>query len=289
MNRRVLSAALTGLVLVAGAAAQTPACDALADVERRLAHKLLAEQYLYDCCDQTIAACLQDTLTCRLATRLADSICRRAAAGQDEAAIVRGLSRRARSMITPRTFAIDLDPAAAAVAGEDTARAVLVEYACARCPFCADITPRLYEEITAGRLKGRARMHLKIFPIRSHPHSKETGQGLMAAMALGRFWPFLLHTYTHFDEFSMDAQGAWAASAGMDPGTFECLVADPGTTDRLVESKKEGLRNGVNATPAFFINGRRYVGDLDLEEMVDVLLEEADRVAGLTRDRETGH
>jgi len=42
------------------------------------------------------------------------------------------------------------------------------------------------------------------------------------------------------------------------------------------------LRNQVDATPTFFINGRRYAGDIELEEMVDVLLEEAERLAGLT-------
>ena len=282
MIERVLFTALTGLLAVTSIRAQTPACDALRGAGRQLAQKLLTEQYLYDCCDQTIAECLADTPTCRLAVRLANSVCRRAAAGQDETTIVRGLSRRARSMITSRTFAIDPSPKVAAAVGPDTARVVLVEYACARCPFCARITPRLYEEVTTGRLKRQVRFCFKLFPIRSHPYSRETGLGFMAAITLGRFWPFLLHTYAHFDEFSIDEQQAWAEAAGMDPAAFNRLVADPATTDLLVESKKEGLRNQVDATPTFFINGRRYVGDMDLEEMVDVLLEEAERVAGLT-------
>jgi protein-disulfide isomerase len=282
MIERVVLTALTGLMMVASIRGQTPTCDALERGERELAQKLLTEQYLYDCCDRTIAACLADTPTCRLAVRLADSVCRRVAAGQDETAIVRGLSRRARSMTTPRTFAIDLNPEVAAAVGPDTARVVLVEYACARCPFCARITPRLYEEVTTGRLKERVRFCFKVFPIRSHIYSKETGLGLMAAIALGRFWPFLLHTYARFDEFSIDEQQAWAKAAGMDPAAFDHLVAAPGTVDLLVASKKEGLRNQVDATPAFFINGRRYVGDMDLEEIVDVLLEETERVNGLT-------
>ena len=282
MIERVLFIALTVLMAVTSVCAQTPACAALEGAERQLAQKLLAEQYLYDCCDRTIAACLADTPTCRLAVRLADSVCRRVAAGQDEAAVIRGLSRRARSMITPRRFAIDLKREVKAVVGSDSARVILVEYACARCPFCARITPRLYEEVTAGRLRGQVRFCFKVFPIRSHPYSKETGLGFMAAMTLGRFWPFLLHTYAHFDEFSLDEQPAWAEETGMDSASFDRLVADPATTGLLVESKKEGLRNQVDATPTFFINGRRYVGDMDLEEMMDVLLEEAERVAGLT-------
>jgi protein-disulfide isomerase len=49
---------------------------------------------------------------------------------------------------------------------------------------------------------------------------------------------------------------------------------------KLVKSKKEGVRNRVESTPALFINGRRYVGDLDVRSVLDVLMEEYDRVTG---------
>ena len=72
----------------------------------------------------------------------------------------------------------------------------------------------------------------------------------------------------------------WAREAGLSPTAFEAATAEPATRERLVSSKKEGLRNGVEATPTLFIDGRPYVGDLDLEELVDVIGEERDRVTG---------
>ena len=278
--RQGLWPGVLALLLATAAAAQTPTCDALQGEERELADRLLAEQYLYDCCDRTMAECLQDTPTCRLAVRLASNLCRRVGAGQDGAAIERILSRRGRSMVDPRTCEFDLDPGVAAAVGADTARVAVVEYACARCPFCARLTPALYREVAGGRLRGRVRLYFKAWPIRSHTHSKETNLGLASAMELGRFWPFLLYAFAHFDDFGPATQAAWAAEVGMDQAAFEALVADPAAAARLVESKKEGLRHGVSATPTFFINGRRYVGDLGVEEMVDVLLEEWDRAAG---------
>ena len=36
----------------------------------------------------------------------------------------------------------------------------------------------------------------------------------------------------------------------------------------------------MDATPAFFINGRRFAGDLGIGELIDVLEEEYERVSG---------
>jgi protein-disulfide isomerase len=47
----------------------------------------------------------------------------------------------------------------------------------------------------------------------------------------------------------------------------------------LIAAKREGVRNRVNATPTVFINGRLYTGDLGVENIIDVLEEEAERVA----------
>ncbi len=78
------------------------------------------------------------------------------------------------------------------------------------------------------------------------------------------FWPFMLHAYRDFDGYSPKQQLRWAAAAGLDQGNFTALLSDPATRETVVESKKEGLVNGVEETPTLFINGRRWVGDLEL-------------------------
>jgi protein-disulfide isomerase len=156
----------------------------------------------------------------------------------------------------------------------------LVEYACGRCPYCAKITPKIHEEVTKGRLKGKAKLYFRVFPIRGHEFSKEAGLGFMAAATLGDFWSFVLHSYDRFDLFCPDRQVEWAAQVGLDRNHFEGLLEDPALEQRLVQSKKEGIVNKVDATPTFFINGRKYFGDMDIDEMIDVVLEEYDRLSG---------
>jgi 2-hydroxychromene-2-carboxylate isomerase len=99
---------------------------------------------------------------------------------------------------------------------------------------------------------------------------------------MGRFWEYLLHDYGHFDEFTPARLVEWAATVGLDRAEFSRLAAAPATRDALVASKKEGLANGVEETPTFFVNGRRWVGELELEELVDAIGEEAGRRRGET-------
>jgi len=60
---------------------------------------------------------------------------------------------------------IDLDGVPSV--GSPDAQVTVVEYACARCPFCAKITPQLYEAVDAGSLRGKAKLYFKVFPWRS--------------------------------------------------------------------------------------------------------------------------
>ena len=275
-----IAAALALWLIRAGnCPAQTPACDALLGQQKTLAGELLSSQYPYDCCDETIAECLKHERVCALAWRLSENVCRRVADGQKKEKIVRALSRRARSMM-PSGHKAGIELGGMPGAGDANAPVVLVMYACARCPLCSTVTPLMYDAVSKGPLTGKVRLYFKTFPIRSHEYSKEAGQGLVAAARMGKFWEFVLHSFEHFDEFSVEKQRTWAGEVGLDEEVFEKLLADREGRDILIRNKKEGLRNKVDATPSFFIDGRRFVGDVEMPELIDVLEEEYERLSG---------
>jgi len=276
---RVATTILAVLLAASAATAQTPACAALNDSQRRTAEKILTSEYLYECCDETISRCLEAQPTCRLAVRIADDICRRVAAGQDETRIRRALSRRARAMMGGGTPA-EIDLSTAPILGPANAPVTVVVYACGRCPYCSRLIPALYEAVEDGMLHDQARLAFRIFPIRGHEGSTEASLGFAAAAAMDRFWPYMLHAYRHFDDYSADQQPSWAAAVGLDSDDFAARLDDPATRESVVASKKEGLVNKVEETPAVFINGRQWVGDLIIEALVDAIQEEAERVRG---------
>jgi protein-disulfide isomerase len=281
VKRYLIAALMVTATLVTPSAGQTPACDALRGARRHLAERVLESEYVYECCDQTIAQCLAARPTCELAVRLAENVCRRVAQGEDESRIRRALSRRARSMVGGGAVA-EFDLSSSPAAGSGDAAVTVVVYACARCPYCSRLVPALYRAVTVGPLRDEARLVFRVFPIRGHEHSTEAGLAFAAAQGMGKFWEFLLYAYAHFDTFSVEAQPEWAAAVGLDPAAFSARVTDPAIREALVASKKEGLLNGVEETPTLFINGRRWVGDLEIGEVVDALEEEAARVRGRT-------
>jgi protein-disulfide isomerase len=271
MNRR-FGIALAIALWTAPVVAQTSICDDFAGDARVLAERILASEYLYDCCDDTISVCLATRPDCELGGRLADNVCRRVAAGQDEARIRRALSRRARSMVGGADAA-EVDLAAAYSTGPEDAPVTVVIYACARCPYCSKLIPELHNTLEHGPLRDRVRLAFRVFPIRGHEGSTPAGLAFVAAGEMGAFWPYMLHAYGNFDDWSETAQLEWSAAVGLDRATFEARSANPETRELLVASKKEGLVNRVEATPTLFIDGRRWVGDLETSELVDALEE----------------
>jgi protein-disulfide isomerase len=276
MISRALAASALVLMPVSGAT-QTPTCDGLEPAARQRAAALLSSEHPYDCCDGTITECLHTEPVCHLAWRRAEAVCRRVAAGEDDETVRRALSRRARSML-PGLDSAQIELAEAPCVGPDDAPVTVVVFACARCPFCSKLVPELHAAVSDGPLAGSTRLCFKTFPIRGHPMSKEGGLAFMAAAAEGRFWPFALHAYNHFDDFCIDRLEEWADAAGLE--RFAELYPADTTRGALVESKKEGLRLGVDATPTVFLNHRRYVGELSVETLIDVIGEERERVTG---------
>ncbi len=270
------------LLLVAQALqAATPACDALFEADRAHAAALMQRVFIHDCCDEPLAACLVQRPRCRLADRLADDLCARVAQGQTDVRIRQALTERAWTAL-PAGGPARIDLSEAPMAGDPAAPVAVVVYASPRGVHCSRLVPGVVDAVTQGSLRGRVRLYVRLFPLRSNEHDTEAGLALMAAQRLGAFWDLALLGYARFDAFSLEAQRAWARELGLDPAEVDRLAADPGLLDLLRAGKREGVELGVTSTPTFFIDGHRYRGELELPELLDTLAEAWERAAGLT-------
>ncbi len=276
-----LSAALATTLLATLARAETPDCSALAPGERERAVSLMDDTYIHDCCDLPLSSCLEQQPACLLAERLADNICRRVGQGQEDELIQRAMKQRSWSMV-PSGDPLLFDLEAAPSVGDPESPVQLVVFAAPRGFHCARVVPGIHEAVTAGPLQGKVQLHAKLFPLRSNEHGKEAGLAFLAAHQLGAFWEFALHGYAHFDGFSLEAQLGWAEAVGLDIAELERRIAAPALLDLLAAHKREGVDNGIESTPAFFIDGHPYRGELEVDELIDVLEEAWERSMGFT-------
>jgi protein-disulfide isomerase len=262
----------------ASASAQASPCESLGAAKKEEAAKLMAVVYPHDCCDQTLDRCLEAAPS-RLVRRLAGEVCRRVAGGEDGEAIKREMLRRAESMLGSGKAA-KIDEKDLVWAGATDAKVSVVAYFCTRCPLCAKSLPALHEDVTRGALKGKVRLGARLFPLKDHKGSLEGALAVLAAGAQGKPWPYVLKVLGSFEQFAVDKLRPWAAGIGLDADAFARSMGDPQTRKKLVESKKEGIRNGVRSTPAHFISGKRYTGEVSIEALRDAILEEVDRAEG---------
>ena len=273
---RILSAAALLLLLLSATPASATPCDKLSGAEQKVARKLFKGVHPHDCCDETLDRCLKAKKVCRLAHRLRDDICRRTKKGEEPKQIKAALARRVKSMVNlgkrARFSLKGLHPA-----GNPDGPVQVIVYACARCPYCRKVVPELYNLVTSGPLKGQIALYFRPFPIRGHAGSMEGGLGFIVAQSWSKLWPYVLETYKGFDHFSAAALPRWGAAVGIPAAEFKKGMKESLARSILVATKKEGLRNGVDATPTIFINGRKYYGELEREVLADVLGEAVDR------------
>jgi len=166
--------------------------------------------------------------------------------------------------------------------GPATAAITLVEYGDFQCPHCRrahGVLPRVMK-----RLGDRMRFVFRHFPItESHPnalHAAEAAESVAAQEGEKAFWQMHDLLYEHQPEWE-DAQDdarilELAREAGADPD----VVAADLDADKYEEHVKadfmSGVRSGVNGTPTFFINGRRFDGDWTSVDTFVAALEEAE-------------
>jgi protein-disulfide isomerase len=160
------------------------------------------------------------------------------------------------------------------IAGPMDAPLTLVEYGDFECPHCGAAHPVVKE---IQRLLGDSlRFVYRHFPLTQiHPHAQPAAEASEAAAAQDAFWEMHDIIFENQDALTNRDLVRYAAAIDIDAGKVaEELVA--GTWEpRVRRDFLSGVRGGVNGTPAFFINGIRHDGALDLHSLLVALRESA--------------
>jgi protein-disulfide isomerase len=151
--------------------------------------------------------------------------------------------------------------------GPVNAPITLIEYGDLQCPHCRrahGVVPRVMR-----RLGDRMRFVFRHFPLtESHPnalHAAEAAESVAAQAGEKGFWKMHDLLYEHQPEWEDAPDDARILELAREAGADPDLVASDLDGARYEEQIKEnfmgGVRSGVNGTPTFFINGRRFDGD----------------------------
>ena len=156
------------------------------------------------------------------------------------------------------------------VRGPAQAPVTVLEYGDYECPYCRGAFRDV--RVLADEHPADIRFVFRNFPIpQLHPHAGQAAEAAEAAASQGRFWDMhdlLLQPYSHLD---VDSLVTYAEVIGLDIPRFRREVTQEAYAGRIAGDVAEGVRNGVNATPKFYVNGARVDGKVPLEHLVGMV------------------
>lgn len=171
--------------------------------------------------------------------------------------------------------------------GQENAPVTIVEYMSMTCPHCATFHNTTFDEIKTKYVDtGKAR-----FIIREFPFDPRAAAAFMLArcMPSNPQEPSTAAQYFPMVSMLMKQQNTWAAAedgraallqmsklAGFSQEGFQACLTNQQLLDDVNATMKRGADEfGVNSTPTFLINGKRYAGAMSVESMsalIDSLL-----------------
>jgi protein-disulfide isomerase len=170
------------------------------------------------------------------------------------------------------------------VKGPADALVTIVESSDFECPFCKRVSPTLkqIEEAYAGKV----RFAWKHNPLPFHPRAFPAAMAAEEARAEGgdaKFWAMHDALFASAPALSDDDLARAAQQVGVDPAKVKDAIATRKYAARVERDQKLVTALGANGTPAFFVNGRKFVGAQPFEAFKAVIDEELAKAEAMVR------
>jgi len=166
----------------------------------------------------------------------------------------------------------NLLPTDAHAIGNASASAYLVEFSDFQCPSCKAVKPIVDKVVQ--QYKDRLIFGYRHFPLDQHPFAVPAALAAEAADKQGKFWEMYDALFAGQEKLSDSFILETATSLGLDISQFNSDLANAALKDKVEKDRTDGLRFGVDATPTFYLNGKKLIltsfNDLE-KEVVNVL------------------
>jgi len=157
----------------------------------------------------------------------------------------------------------DLMPPTAHTKGNPQANAYLVEFSDFQCPACAAIKPIVDELIKAHNEK--LTFAYRHYPLLQHPLSQKAALAAEAAGLQGKFWEMYDLIFANSATLNEPMLAEFAGQLELDITLFTSDMKSETLISRVQADVDAGNKINLNATPTFFLNGKK----LELNDFAD--------------------
>lgn len=154
--------------------------------------------------------------------------------------------------------------------GKRDARVTIVEFGDYQCPACAYANPIVQRILNIYRDNPDVNFVSRNFPLSQHANGMISAEAAEAAGAQGKFWEMGNILFERQNEWSgspeaLEVFAGYAKELGLDVKAFTDSVNQKKFQDIINKDLSDARALGVNSTPTFFINGKKFEGVLGID------------------------
>jgi protein-disulfide isomerase len=173
---------------------------------------------------------------------------------------------------------VTIPTAGAPVLGPANAAVTLVEFSDFQCPFCFEGAAQLHTLLKA--YPTQLKLIFKQYPLDTHSQAALAAAASIAAHRQGKFWALHDAMFEKRQDLSRPSLMAMAKRVGLDMQRFSADLDSADVHAVVTHDREDGDRAGVEGTPTVFIDGQRYNGLLELDNLRPVIEGELKKPAG---------
>ncbi len=175
--------------------------------------------------------------------------------------IVTGLEERIKFLSDTTRFIIDTS--GLTFSGDSAAPVEIVMYVSLTCPLCKRLYSELFDSVTAGNLKSKAKLAVKPFGINIF------NCAMVTASHWGKQSELLRAVAPIKERLSLEMVLQAVDSLKIPIESFQFRMENQSTLEYVRKSHEEASQNGVKITPTIFINSHRYKSYKDSRWVTD--------------------
>ncbi len=226
-------------------------------------------------CNQKIAECRMKDQSCATSRRLAGFVIQELHAGKTAEVARTDLHKFAAEPPPVLEKPVKLSIAGDPLKGPSDAKVTVVEFSDFQCPYCAIAVGEANKLLQ--KFPKDVRLVFKQFPLDIHSQAAMAAEAALAAQGQGKFWEMHDKLYANYRQISAARILVWAQEIGLDMNRFRSDLTSRKYAARVMAEEKEGEDAGVDGTPTFFFDGKKFNGVFDLETVAPLVAEELKR------------
>jgi protein-disulfide isomerase len=153
------------------------------------------------------------------------------------------------------------------VFGKNDSKVTLIEYGDFQCGPCGSIHPIVKSVIE--EYKNQLQYVFRNYPIAdSHPNARAAAASAEAAGLQGKYWQMhdkIFDTQVEWSDLSIDERSKFfeslAADLKLDVDRFNLDIKKAAISQKINYDQALAVKSGVDATPTFFLNGKKLTTD----------------------------